>query len=456
MGLRRILIANRGEIAVRVIRACKELGIETVQVHSSADADSLPVHMADAAVEIGGPQAAESYLKGSAIIEAAKRAGADAIHPGYGFLSENAAFSDACAAAGIAFIGPKGSVIEIMGNKAAARRLAQEAGVPVTPGSGGPVRNVDEAVAVARQIGFPLLIKASAGGGGRGMRVVHEEGRLRETLESAAREAEAAFGDGGVYIEKYLSAVRHVEVQVFGDGRTTLHFGERDCSTQRRHQKLLEESPSPALTAELRDKMTAAACALGDRVGYEGAGTVEFIVDAATQDFYFIEMNTRIQVEHPVTEMMTGIDLVKRQIQHAGGTAPELRQDQIVFHGHALECRINAEDPNKGFFPKPGRIEAFAMPSGPGVRVDTHVYPGYVLPPYYDSLLAKVVTHGADRPEAIARMRRALGEMKVEGVPTTLGFHQRLLDDPAFLEGRVHTRFIREEMYAGHPMQNML
>lgn len=456
MGLRRILIANRGEIALRVIRACRELGLETVQVHSSADADSLPVRMADTSIEIGGAQAGESYLRGDALIEAAKRTGADAIHPGYGFLSENAAFSDACAAAGITFIGPKGSVIEMMGDKAVARSLAKQAGVPVTPGSAGPVKSVDEAVAVAREIGFPLLIKASAGGGGRGMRVVQEEAKLRESLESASREAAAAFGDGGVYIEKYLSTVRHVEVQVFGDGKKTLHFGERDCSTQRRHQKLVEESPSPALTAELRNKMTAAACALGDRVGYEGAGTVEFIVDAATQEFYFIEMNTRIQVEHPVTEMMTGIDLVKRQILQAGGVAPELRQDQITFRGHALECRINAEDPNRGFFPKPGRIETFTMPAGPGVRVDTHVYPGYVLPPYYDSLLAKVVTHGADRSEAIARMRRALGEMKVDGVPTTIAFHQRLLDDPAFLEGRVHTRFIREEMYAGHPMQNML
>ncbi|MBN8960647.1 MAG: acetyl-CoA carboxylase biotin carboxylase subunit [Rhizobiales bacterium] len=456
MGLRRILIANRGEIALRVIRACRELGLETVQVHSSADADSLPVRMADTSIEIGGAQAGESYLRGDALIEAAKRTGADAIHPGYGFLSENAAFSDACAAAGITFIGPKGSVIEMMGDKAVARSLAKQAGVPVTPGSAGPVKSVDEAVAVAREIGFPLLIKASAGGGGRGMRVVQEEAKLRESLESASREAAAAFGDGGVYIEKYLSTVRHVEVQVFGDGKKTLHFGERDCSTQRRHQKLVEESPSPALTAELRNKMTAAACALGDRVGYEGAGTVEFIVDAATQEFYFIEMNTRIQVEHPVTEMMTGIDLVKRQILQASGVAPELRQDQITFRGHALECRINAEDPNKGFFPKPGRIETFTMPAGPGVRVDTHVYPGYVLPPYYDSLLAKVVTHGADRSEAIARMRRALGEMKVDGVPTTIAFHQRLLDDPAFLEGRVHTRFIREEMYAGHSMQNML
>ena len=456
MALRRIFVANRGEIALRVIRACRDLGIESVQAYSSADAETLPVRLADSAVEIGGPQATESYLKGEAIIAAAKQAGADAIHPGYGFLSENAAFSDACSEAGLAFIGPKGSVIELMGDKAAARSLARKAGVPVTPGSREPVSDPEAALEVAREVGYPLLIKASAGGGGRGMRVVEAEEKLRETLESASHEASVAFGDGGVYIEKYLSDVRHVEVQVFGDGKTTLHFGERDCSVQRRHQKLVEESPSPALTSELREKMTAAACALGDQVGYEGAGTVEFIVDAATQDFYFIEMNTRIQVEHPVTEEVTGHDLVKRQIQHAAGEAPELRQEDIRLEGHAIEVRINAEDPDKGFMPRPGTIETFTLPAGPGVRVDTHVYPGYKLPPYYDSLLAKVIARGSDREEAFARMRRALREMKVEGVPTTIGFHQKLLDDPAFLEGRVHTRYLREEMYAGHPMQQML
>ncbi|MBP5856518.1 acetyl-CoA carboxylase biotin carboxylase subunit [Marivibrio halodurans] len=456
MALRRILVANRGEIALRVIRACRDLGIEAVQAHSTADADTLPVRLADAAVEIGGPKATESYLKGDAVIEAAKRMGADAIHPGYGFLSENAAFSDACAAAGLVFIGPKGSVIDLMGNKAAARDVARKAGVPVTPGSQDPVSDPAEALKVARDVGFPLLIKASAGGGGRGMRVVESEDKLKETLESAAHEASVAFGDGSVYIEKYLSDVRHVEVQVFGDGKTTLHFGERDCSTQRRHQKLVEESPSPAITPELREAMTAAACALGDQVGYEGAGTVEFIVDAATQSFYFIEMNTRIQVEHPVSEEVSRVDLVKRQIQHAGGIAPALRQEDIRLEGHSIECRINAEDPEKGFMPKPGRIETFTLPAGPGIRVDTHVYPGYQMPPFYDSLLAKVIATGRDRDEALARMRRALGEMKVEGVPTTIGFHQRLLDDPAFLEGRVHTRYLREEMYAGHRMQQML
>ncbi|WP_436639456.1 acetyl-CoA carboxylase biotin carboxylase subunit [Microbaculum sp. FT89] len=456
MPIRRVLVANRGEIALRVIRACRDLGIEAIQAHSSADADTLPVQLADASVEIGGPQAAESYLRGDAIIEAAMRMGADAIHPGYGFLSENAVFSDACAAAGLIFIGPTGAVIDMMGDKAAARSLARKAGVPVTPGSREPVANYDAAREVAREVGYPLLIKASAGGGGRGMRVVETEDKLRETLESAAREAEVAFGDGGVYIEKYLSDVRHVEVQVFGDGKKTLHFGERDCSVQRRHQKLVEESPSPALTQKLREEMAAAACALGDQVGYEGAGTVEFIVDAETQCFYFIEMNTRIQVEHPVTEEVTGHDLVKWQIQHAGGEAVDLHQADIGIDGHAIECRINAEDPDRGFLPKPGTIETFVVPTGPGIRVDTHVFPGYKLPPYYDSLLAKVIARGRNREEALARMRRALGEMKVEGVPTTIGFHQKLLADPAFLEGRVHTRYLREEMYAGHPMQQML
>ena len=456
MPLRRVLVANRGEIAVRIIRACRDLGIEVVQAHSSADADTLAVKMADAAVEIGGPQASESYLKSDTLIEAAKSSGADAIHPGYGFLSENAAFSDACAAAGLVFVGPKGSVIELMGDKAMARSLARKAGVPVTPGSADPVSDPQVAVELAKEVGFPLLIKASAGGGGRGMRVVEEESKLRETLESASREALASFGDGSVYIEKYLPNVHHVEVQVFGDGKKTMHFGERDCSVQRRHQKLVEESPSPAISTELRARMTAAACALGDQVSYEGAGTVEFIVDAAAQEFYFIEMNTRIQVEHPVSEEVSGVDLVKLQLQLAGGDPIELSQEQIGLRGHSIECRINAEDSEKGFIPKPGEVTAFTLPSGPGVRTDTHIYPGYKLPPFYDSLLAKVIASGQDRTEAIARMKRALREMRIEGVPTTIDFHLRLLDDPAFIEGRVHTRYLREEMYAGHPMQAML
>jgi acetyl-CoA carboxylase biotin carboxylase subunit len=456
MAVRRILIANRGEIALRILRACRELGVEAVQAHSSADAATEPVRLADAAVEVGGPPASESYLNAAALIDAARRTGCDAIHPGYGFLSENAAFADACAGSGIGFIGPKGDVIRLMGDKAAARAVAIEAGVPVTPGSREPVVSPEAARAVAAEVGYPLLIKASAGGGGRGMRLVEGEEALAETLERAAQEAASAFGDGGVYIEKYLPEVRHVEVQVFGDGRRTLHFGERDCSVQRRHQKLVEESPSPALEPALREEMTAAACALADRVGYEGAGTVEFIVDAAAQRFYFIEMNTRIQVEHPVTEEVTGIDLVKQQILLAGGEAPGYEQRDIALSGHAIECRINAEDPDKGFMPKPGAIGTFVLPAGPGVRVDTHVVPGYALPPYYDSLLAKVIARGRTREEAIARMRRALGEMKVEGVPTTIGFHQRLLADRGFLGGRSHTRFVRDEMYGGHPMQHML
>ena len=456
MPLRRVLVANRGEIALRVIRACRDLGVEVVQAHSSTDADTLPVKMADSAIEIGGPQASESYLRADALIAAAKEVGADAIHPGYGFLSENAAFSDACAAAGLIFVGPSGGVIEQMGNKATARSLARKAGVPVTPGSIDPVSDPREAVALSREVGFPLLIKASAGGGGRGMRVVEEEAKLSEALESASREALASFGDGSVYIEKYLPNVHHVEVQVFGDGKKTLHFGERDCSVQRRHQKLLEESPSPVISAELRERMTAAACALGDQVSYKGAGTVEFIVDAAAQEFYFIEMNTRIQVEHPISEEVSGIDLVKLQLQLAGGEPIAFTQEQIVLRGHSIECRINAEDPDKGFVPKPGEIAVCTLPAGPGVRVDSHVYPGYKLPPYYDSLIAKVITRGRDRAEAIARMKRALLEMRIEGVPTTIGFHLKLLDDPVFIEGRVHTRYLREQLYAGHPMQAML
>ena len=456
MPVRRVLIANRGEIALRVIRACRDLGVETVQVHSTADADTLPVRLADESVEIGGPSASESYLRGDAVIEAAKRTGADAVHPGYGFLSENADFADACSAAGLTFIGPKGDVMRLMGDKAAARSLAIDAGVPVTPGSREPIRDPNEAEEVARTVGFPLLIKASAGGGGRGMRVVEAEGDLRETLERAAHEAEVSFGTRDVYIEKYLPTVRHVEVQVFGDGKAVLHFGERDCSVQRRHQKLVEESPSLALTQALREKITEAACDLAARVGYEGAGTVEFIVDAAKQDFYFIEMNTRLQVEHPVTEAVTGVDLVKQQILLAGGAPLALAQEDIRFSGHAIECRINAEDPKMGFMPKPGVLEECVLPAGPGIRVDSHVFPGYKLPPYYDSLLAKVIAWGQSRDEALARMRRALAEFRIEGVPTTIAFHQRLLSDPEFLAGNVHTRYVREAMYAGHPMQQML
>ncbi|SDL63148.1 acetyl-CoA carboxylase, biotin carboxylase subunit [Modicisalibacter muralis] len=456
MPIKKVLIANRGEIALRVIRACRELGIGSVQAYSSADKDSLPVRLADESVEIGGPQATESYLKGSTIIAAAKEFGADAIHPGYGFLSENPDFAEECAGAGLAYIGPQASIIRVMGDKAAARRLAVEAGVPVTPGSDGPAADSEAAVEVARSIGFPVLIKASAGGGGRGMRVVKNEDELREVFERASHEAAVAFGSGAVYVEKYLDKVRHIEVQVFGDGERVVHVGERDCSIQRRHQKLVEESPSPAVDEAMRERITTAARRLAERVNYRSAGTVEFIVDTATNDFYFIEMNTRIQVEHPVTEEVTGLDLIKEQIRVASGESMSLYQEDIKFFGHAIECRINAEDPDKGFMPRPGKLEEFTVPLGPGVRVDSHAYPGYVLPPYYDSLLAKVVTRGQTREEALARMRCALAEFQITGVPTTIGFHQRLLNEPAFLEGRVHTRYLKEEMWAGHPMQEML
>lgn len=456
MTIRRVLIANRGEIALRILRACRDLGIEAVQAHSKVDAGTRPAQLADMAIELAGRQASDGYLNAGALIAAARKTGADAVHPGYGFLSENAGFADACAEAGLIFIGPTGSAIRLMGDKAAARRLAIEAGVPVTPGSEAPVATAEDAAAIAERIGYPVLIKASAGGGGRGMRVVETAAALGETLESAVREAASAFGDGRVYIEKYLPEVRHVEVQVFGDGKRTLHFGERECSVQRRHQKLLEESPSPSLTPAVRGAMADAACQLANAVGYEGAGTMEFIFDPTSDAFYFIEMNTRIQVEHPVTEEVTGFDLVKLQISYAAGEPLTLEQGDITATGHAIECRINAEDPDKGFIPKPGSIRELILPAGPGIRVDTHLSASETLPPFYDSLIAKVIATGRTRPEAIARMRRALAEMRIEGVPTTAGFHLKLLEDPAFLAGDVHTRYVRERLFAGHSMQQML
>lgn len=456
MALKRVLVANRGEIAVRIIRACHDLGIEAVQVYSQADENALPVKLADQSVLIGAAPAAQSYLRPEKLIAAALETGCDAIHPGYGFLSENAEFAALCAQAGLRFIGPSAQVISLMGDKSAARRAAIEAGVPVTPGSTDPVSNVQEALARAAEIGFPVLLKASAGGGGRGMRIVDSETGFAAALESASREAESAFGDGSIYIEKYLERVRHIEVQVMGDGTDVIHFGERDCSVQRRHQKLVEESPSPVLNDTQRREIAEAACKLARKVGYSGAGTIEFILDPASGQFYFIEMNTRIQVEHPVTEMVTAHDLVKMQIEIAAGNPLPVSQDQIIFSGHAIECRINAEDPERGFMPRPGRIEELVLPGGPGVRVDGHVYQGYDLPPFYDSLMAKIITWGQTREEALARMRQALAETVITGVPSTVLFHRRLMDEPAFRKGDVHTRFVRESMWAGHPMQNML
>jgi len=437
----KVLIANRGEIAVRIIQACRELGIRTVAVFSQADADALHVQLADEAVCIGPPQAAQSYLKVAAIISAAEITGAEAIHPGYGFLAENPHFAEVCEGCGIRFIGPSASSIQMMGDKAAARRMAAAQGVPVLPGSQHPVRDLEEARRVARDIGYPVIIKASAGGGGKGMRVVPEPDALESALATAAAEAAAAFGDAAVYLERFLPDPRHVEIQILMDGQGQgIHLGERDCSIQRRHQKLLEEAPSPALTDALRQAMGRAALSVAQAAGYRNAGTVEFLLDERGS-FYFMEMNTRIQVEHPVTEMVTGVDLVKAQLRIAAGEPLPLSQADVRISGHSLECRINAEDPDR-FLPSPGRLTNFRPPGGPGVRVDSHAYAGYVVPPYYDSLLGKVIVHAHDRGEAIARMQRALDEMQIEGVQTTIPFHQKVLRHPDFLAGRTSTRFL--------------
>ena len=444
--LRRVLVANRGEIALRIIRACRELGLETVQVYSEADAESLPVRLADHAVCIGPARSAQSYLNAEFIVSAARIHHADAIHPGYGFLSENAAFAGLCEMEGIVFVGPSGQVIAQMGDKVRARQLAAEAGVPTTPGSHGKLRDAAEAAQLAAGLGFPVLLKAAAGGGGRGMRVVREPDELSDQFAEAAREAKASFGDDAIYVEKFLANVRHIEIQMLSDGDTVLHLGERDCSVQRRNQKLLEETPSPVLQPAVRTLMCEAAVRLCRHVGYTSAGTVEFILDAASGEFYFMEMNTRIQVEHPVTEMVSGVDIVKAQLEIAAGKPLTLRQEDIRLAGHAIECRINAEDCDRDFAPCPGQVRRYHAPGGPGIRVDSHLHAGYCVPPYYDSMLAKVVAWGRDRSEAIARMRRALNEMEVDGIKTTIPFHLRLLHHKAFLAGDVHTRFVENEL----------
>jgi acetyl-CoA carboxylase biotin carboxylase subunit len=450
--VRKVLVANRGEIALRVIRACRELGLETVAVYSEADRESLHVRFADDDVCIGPAPGRASYLKIPALIAAAEITGADAIHPGYGFLAENAEFADTCRASNITFIGPTGDQIRQMGDKATARRLAAEAGVPTVPGSPGTIEDPEEALGVADGIGFPVIIKATAGGGGKGMRIAHDAEQFAQLFGLAQNEALAAFGNGAVYVEKYLEHPRHVEIQVLGDthGRV-VHLGERDCSVQRRHQKLIEESPSPALTPELRRRMGDAAVALASRIEYQGAGTIEFLLD---QDgcFYFMEMNTRIQVEHPVTEMVTSFDLVKEQIRVAAGEPISYKGDGTRLRGHAIECRINAEDPYRGFQPSPGLITAYHPPGGPGVRVDTHVYAGYTVPPYYDSLLAKVIVHGNDRSEALARMGQALDSFILEGVTTTIPFLARVIRHPDFVAGRVDTRFLERESHLLQPV----
>jgi acetyl-CoA carboxylase biotin carboxylase subunit len=438
---RKILIANRGEIALRVILACKELGIKTVAVHSTADADALHVKFADEDVCIGPPASRESYLNISAVLSAAEITGAEAIHPGYGFLSENAHFAEVCREVGLTFIGPGPSVIRRMGDKAEAIRTVRSAGVPTIPGSGGVIEGEDHAREVAKRIGYPVLIKASAGGGGRGMRIVTEEDELPRLVEAASQEALSAFGVADVYMEKYLTQPRHIEIQVMGDTHgNLLHLFERECSIQRRHQKLLEESPSTALDAELRTRMTQAALRAARAVDYVNAGTIEFLLDV-TGEFYFIEMNTRIQVEHPVTEMVTGIDLIKEQIRVSAGEPMSFGQDDLKIQGHAIECRINAEDSDT-FAPSPGKIRTFHVPGGPGIRVDTACYAEAVIPPYYDSMIAKVIAHGNTRGEAILRMRRALESFVVEGIKTNVRLQQRILTDEDFVRGRLSTRFM--------------
>lgn len=440
--IRRILIANRGEIAVRIQRACRELGIEVVQVYSEADRNSMAVQLADHAVCIGPARSSDSYLRADYVVEAAKALRADAIHPGYGFLSENAAFAHLCERERIIFIGPPGDVIATMGDKASARAMAMAAGVPVTPGSNGTVASANAALQVAAQLGYPVILKAVAGGGGRGMRIVEREPDLAAHFEAAVREAKAAFGDGAMYVEKYLTGIRHVEIQILSDGEIVLHLGERDCSSQRRNQKLVEESPSPGLSLAMRSAMGEAAVRLCRHVGYRSAGTIECILDPANDLFYFMEMNTRVQVEHPVTECVTGIDIVKEQIRIAQGERLSLRQEDVRLHGHSIECRINAEDPERGFAPCPGTLRKVHFPGGPGVRVDSHVYAGYVVPPNYDSLIAKLITWGRDREEALARMQRALSELRVEGVKTTASFLANLLASDTFRRGAVDTRFV--------------
>jgi acetyl-CoA carboxylase biotin carboxylase subunit len=439
---KKVLIANRGEIALRVIRACRELGIETVAVYSEADRESLHVRFADDDVCIGPPPGRQSYLRIPNLIAAAEITGADAIHPGYGFLAENAEFADICKASNITFIGPSGDQIRAMGDKATAKKLAQEAGVPTVPGTPGTIADIDEALTYVEKIGFPVIIKATAGGGGKGMRVATDAEQFAQVFSLAQNEALAAFGNGEVYVERYLARPRHVEIQVMGDTHgKVIHFGERDCSVQRRHQKLIEESPSPALTPELRARMGEAAVSLSAAIGYVGAGTIEFLLDE-DGSFYFMEMNTRIQVEHPVTEMVTSFDLVKEQIRVAAGEAISFRGEGGRLRGHAIECRINAEDPYRNFQPSPGLITAYHPPGGPGVRLDTHVYAGYMVPPYYDSLLAKVIVHGNTREEALARMGQALDSFIIEGPTTTIPFLARIIRHPEFAAGQVDTKFL--------------
>ena len=452
----RILIANRGEIALRIIRACRELGVKSVAVYSEADAESLHVQLADEAICIGPAPAKDSYLKIANIISAAEVADVDAIHPGYGFLAENAHFAEICENCKITFIGPSPNSIRMMGDKAKARETMKAAGVPITPGSEGVIKSQDEALAVAREIGYPVLVKAVAGGGGKGMRIARNDVSLVQGFMTASSEAERAFGNSEVYIEKLIEKARHIEVQLIGDKHGhVVHLGERDCSIQRRHQKLIEEAPSPAITPDVRRKLTRAAVKGAEAVNYHSAGTIEFLYDDQTHDFYFMEMNTRIQVEHPVTEMITGVDLIREQIRVAAGEKLSFSEKDIKFQGHAIEFRVNAEDPTKNFQPSPGKVNVVNFPGGPGVRVDSHVYSGYTISPFYDSMIGKIIVHAPTRAEAITRLGRALYEFAAQGVSTSVPVGQMLLGDARFVRGEYNTNFLesflRESMQVSAP-----
>ncbi len=445
----KILIANRGEVAVRIIRACREMGIQSVVVFSKADRNSLPVKLADEAICIGEAPSSESYLNIPALISAAEIADVEAIHPGYGFLAENAHFAEICESCQIKFIGPKPESIRLAGDKSVARLEMEKAGVPIIPGSKGAVKNQEEALRIAKKFGYPVVCKAAAGGGGKGIKVAHNDGKLISAFLTAQAEAEAAFGNREVYIEKYLKDPRHIEVQIIADGRgNVVHLGERDCSVQRRHQKLIEESPAPGFSAKLRKKIGETAIKAAKVFKYENAGTIEFLLDR-DENFYFMEMNTRLQVEHPVTEMVTGIDIVKEQILIAAGEKLSFTQDQVNFEGHAIECRINAEDPDNQFMPSPGKVETWLAPGGPNVRVDSHVFAGYQIPPYYDSMIAKFIAYGKDRQEAIAIMLRALKESQVGPIKSTISLHEKILKTPRFRQGGVATNFIDTQFMAG-------
>lgn len=444
MKFQKLLIANRGEIAVRIIRACREMGISTVAVYSEADRDSLHVKLADEAYCIGPTLSRDSYLNLTNLMSVATLTECDAVHPGYGFLAENADFAEICASCNITFVGPSPEAITKMGDKAVAKQTMQEANVPVIPGSDGLIQDLDEAIMIARQIGYPVIIKATAGGGGKGIRIAENEESLVKQIETAQQEAQKAFGNAGVYLEKYLTGMKHVEIQIIADKHgNAVYLGERDCSIQRRRQKLIEEAPCPVLSAEKRKEMGEAAVRAALAVDYSGAGTLEFLLGQDGQ-FYFMEMNTRIQVEHPVTEMVTGIDLIQEMISVAEGNPLSFSQNEVVLDGWSIECRINAEDPFRNFMPSPGKIDFYLAPGGPGVRVDSSAYPGYTISPYYDSMIAKLIVWGKTREEAITRMKRALAEFAIEGIHTTIPFHQKLLEHPAFLSGDFDIKFLEE------------